>query len=165
MIKKLALEFITWFHYALYIQRSYPKSWQWGSKVFCPMSSQPRSFFFLGGRFIHKTVGIVQEVLHSIKRKKQSTIAMNNNISKAYDHTYWIDLRLLLTNIGFHMIQSVSFIVLINWSASSFFRSCRGSIKVSHFPLVSSYWSQKSLVIPLLHQKDIGTLSSFKREA
>ena len=124
-----------------------------------------KQFVFLGGRFIHKTVGIVQEVLHSIKRKKQSTIVIKNNISKYYDHTCWIYLRLLLTNISFHMIQSISFTILINWSTSSFFISCRGSIKVSHLPLVSSYWSHKALVSPLSHQKEMGTLSTFNNEA
>jgi hypothetical protein len=92
-------------------------------------------FRFLEGRQIHEAIGVAQEALHSIKSRKLRSAVLKIDLSKAYDRVSWLYLRLLLTHLGFSVsfirwimccITTVSFSVLINGSASPFFRSERG---------------------------------------
>eukprot|EP00253_Pinus_taeda_P022219 PITA_22219 len=92
-------------------------------------------FGFLDGRQIHEAIGVAQEVIHSFKQKKKKGVILKIDLSKAYDRINWLYLRLLLTHLGFNYtfiswimgcISNVSFAVLINGAASSFFKSQRG---------------------------------------
>eukprot|EP00253_Pinus_taeda_P022843 PITA_22843 len=92
-------------------------------------------FGFLNGRQIHEAIGVAQEVTHSIKLKKKKGVVLKIDLSKAYDRISWLYLRMLLTHIGFSYpfvswimgcITNVSFVVLVNGGASSFFNSQRG---------------------------------------
>eukprot|EP00253_Pinus_taeda_P035654 PITA_35654 len=92
-------------------------------------------FSFLDGRQIHEAIGVSQEVIHSVKQKKKKGVVLKIDLSKAYDRINWLYLRLLLTHLGFNYsfiswimgcISNVSFAVLINGSASPFFKSQRG---------------------------------------
>jgi hypothetical protein len=99
-------------------------------------------FRFLEGRKIHRAIGVAQEALHNIKSRKLKSVVLKIYLSKDYDRVSWLYLRLLLKDLGFPVpfirwimcsITTVSFSVLINGSASPFFRSERGLIK--GFPL------------------------------
>eukprot|EP00253_Pinus_taeda_P001986 PITA_01986 len=92
-------------------------------------------FGFLDGRQIHEAIGVAQEVIHSVRQKKKKGAVLKIDLSKAYDRVNWLYLRMMLTHLGFNYtftswimgcISSVSFAVLINGSASSFFNSQRG---------------------------------------
>eukprot|EP00253_Pinus_taeda_P016122 PITA_16122 len=47
-------------------------------------------FGFLEGRQIHETIGVAQEVLHSIKQKKTKGSILKIDLSKAYDRINWL---------------------------------------------------------------------------
>ena len=90
--------------------------------------------FYLAGRF-HDAVGVIQEGLHSIYVKKLKFVVLKIYLSKAYDRVSWTYLRIILTKMGFFVpfiswvmssLSSVSFAVLINGAASSFFKLGRG---------------------------------------
>jgi hypothetical protein len=92
-------------------------------------------FGILEGRQIHEAIGVAQEALHSIKTRKLKSVVLKIDLSKAYDKVSWLYLRLLLTHLGFTVpfikwimccITTVTFSVLINGSATDFFRSERG---------------------------------------
>eukprot|EP00253_Pinus_taeda_P003035 PITA_03035 len=92
-------------------------------------------FGFLDGRQIHEAIGVAQEVIHSVKMKKNKGAVLKIDLSKAYDRISWLYLRMLLTHVGFSYpfvswimgcITNVSFAVLVNGAASSFFNSQRG---------------------------------------
>eukprot|EP00253_Pinus_taeda_P010845 PITA_10845 len=92
-------------------------------------------FGFLDGRQIHEAIGVAQEVIHSVKMKKKKGVVLKIDLSKAYDRISWLYLRMLLTHVGFSYpfvswimgcITNVSFAVLVNGAASSFFNSQRG---------------------------------------
>jgi hypothetical protein len=78
---------------------------------------------------------VVQEGLHSIKTKNMQSIIVKIDLSKAYERVSWIYLRVMLLHIGFNVpfinwvmscINTMSFALLINVSASKFFRPKRG---------------------------------------
>jgi hypothetical protein len=103
-------------------------------KVFSASISKEQ-FGFLEGRQIHEAIGVAQEGIHSIKTKKLKGEVLKIDLSKAYDWVNWLYIRLLLTHLGFEIdfirwvmccIYSASFVVLINGSASPFFRAERG---------------------------------------
>lgn len=57
------------------------------------------------------------------------------DLSKAYDRVDWLDIRMLLTHLGFGMgfirwmmscVSTTSFVVLVNRAASPFFHAERG---------------------------------------
>eukprot|EP00253_Pinus_taeda_P010417 PITA_10417 len=92
-------------------------------------------FGFLDGRQIHEAIGVAQEVIHSVRQKKKKGAVLKIDLSKAFDRVSWLYLRMMLTHLGFNYtftswimgcISSVSFAVLINGSASTFFNSQRG---------------------------------------
>eukprot|EP00253_Pinus_taeda_P030676 PITA_30676 len=89
-------------------------------------------FGFLDGRQIHEAIGVAQEVIHSVKMKKKKGAILKIDLSKAYDRISGLYLRMLLTHVGFNYpfvswimgcIKNVSFAVLVNGAASSFFNS------------------------------------------
>lgn len=95
----------------------------------------PEQFGFLNGRQIHEAIGVAQEVLHSVKLKNKKGGVIKIDLSKAYDRINWIYLRMLLTHLGFKVdfirwimgcITDVSYAILINGAATSFFKGQRG---------------------------------------
>ena len=63
------------------------------------------------------------------------SVVLKIDLSKAYERVSWTYLRIILTKMGFSVpfiswvmssLSSVSFVVLINAAASSFFKSGRG---------------------------------------
>jgi hypothetical protein len=97
--------------------------------------SQKEQFGFLKGRQIHQAIGISQEGLHSIHTQKQKAITYKVDLSKSFDKVSWLYIRLLLIHLGFNhpfvtwtmnCISSTSFSLLINGSATKFFRVERG---------------------------------------
>jgi len=92
-------------------------------------------FGFLDGHQIHEAIGVAQETIHSVKLMKKKGAVVKIDLSKAYDRISWTYIRMLLTHLGFKIdfinwvmgcITSVSFAVLINGAASSFFKGQRG---------------------------------------
>ena len=92
-------------------------------------------FGFLPGRQIHDAVGVIQEGLHTIRGKHLKSMILKIDLSKAYDRVSWTYLRVILSKMGFSglfiswvmsSLTSVSFDVLINGAASTFFKDGRG---------------------------------------
>ena len=84
---------------------------------------------------IHDAVGVIQEGLHTIHGKHLKSVVLKIDLSKAYDRVSWTYLRVLLSKMGFSglfitwvmsSLSSLSFVVLINGAASSFFKAGRG---------------------------------------
>ena len=89
-------------------------------------------------------MGVIQEGLHTIHCKHLNSVVLKIDLSKAYDRVSWTYLRVLLSKMGFFepfitwvmsSLSSVSFLVLINGAASSFFKAGRGLRQ--GFPLAS----------------------------
>jgi len=102
----------------------------------------PKKFAFLNNCQIHDVIGTTQGVLHSIKVKRLKGMILKVDLSKYFDHASWLYLIMLLTHLGFPVefinwimccITKVSFIVLINGSASPLFHAERRLIQ--GFPL------------------------------
>ena len=92
-------------------------------------------FGFLEGRQIHEAIGVAQEGLHSMKKLRIEGAVIKIDLSKAYDRVNWLYIRMLMTHLGFEVdfirwtmscITSVSFAILINGAATSFFHAQRG---------------------------------------
>lgn len=92
-------------------------------------------FSFLANRQILDAVGITQEVLHSVKLRKQKALMLKIDLVKAYDQVNWDFLRLMLLQIGLPRIvinwimacvMSANYFVLINGNPTPFFKSYRG---------------------------------------
>lgn len=84
-------------------------------------------FAFLEGRKIHEAIGVSQEGLHSLKEKRFKGMVYKIDLSKGYDKSDYIYIRILLTHLGFNIyfinwvvccIYFVSFVVLIKGFAS-----------------------------------------------
>ena len=80
-------------------------------------------------------VGLVQDALHSVKSKKLTTFILKLDLEKAYDKVSWSFLRLILLQVGLSFdvvkwimscVSSASFVVLINESPTTFFKSSHG---------------------------------------
>ena len=80
-------------------------------------------------------MGAIHEGIHSIHTKGIKSVVLKIDLSKAYDRVSWIYMPVILTKMGFGVpfitwvmssLTSVSFSVLIDGVASSFFRSGRG---------------------------------------
>jgi hypothetical protein len=104
-------------------------------KVILSKSISQEKFGFLEGKTIHEAIVVSQEALHSIKTINSKGVVLKIDLSKSYDRVSWIFLRMLLTHLGFSLpfinwimscISSVSFVVLINGVASTFFTTERG---------------------------------------
>jgi hypothetical protein len=92
-------------------------------------------FGFLEGRQITDAIGVAQEALHSIKVKNIKALVLKLDMMKAYDRVDWGFLRLVLLQVGLSLeatdwimgcVSTANFVVLINGSPSSFFKSTRG---------------------------------------
>eukprot|EP00253_Pinus_taeda_P003262 PITA_03262 len=95
----------------------------------------PEQFAFLNHRQIHEAIATAQELLHTLHTKNQSGLILKMDLSKAFDRANWLYIRLLLTHLGFpysytkwimSCISDVSYSVLLNGVATSFFSSERG---------------------------------------
>ena len=87
-------------------------------------------FGFLLGRQIHDVVGVIQEGMHTISSKGLKSTVLKIDLSKSYDRVSWTYLRVVLSKMGFvgsfiswvmSSLSSVSFSLLVNGAASSFF--------------------------------------------
>jgi hypothetical protein len=92
-------------------------------------------FSFLEGRQIHEGINVAHEVLHGIKLRKLKGVVVKIDLSKAFDLVNWLYLRMILIHLGFGLdftnwvmgcMTLVSFSILLNGLASSFFQEERG---------------------------------------
>ena len=92
-------------------------------------------FAFLHHCHIHEAISTAQEAFHSIKTNHIKGIILKLDLENDFNHSNWISILMLLTNLGFPLlfinwimccITNVSFSVLINGSASPLFHSERG---------------------------------------
>ena len=92
---------------------------------------------FIPNRWIAENQLIVQELLHSFKRKKVKGgfVAVKFDLQKAYDRVNWMFLKEVLIKFGFHEIfinwimqcmSTVSFSILLNGGISKHFLPTRG---------------------------------------
>eukprot|EP00253_Pinus_taeda_P033811 PITA_33811 len=90
---------------------------------------------FVEGRQILDGLVVTQEVIHSLKVKKQKGMMIKLDLSKAYDRLNWKYLETVLERFGFHqrwiawihnLISSPHFSVLVNGSPSKTFNASRG---------------------------------------
>lgn len=81
------------------------------------------------------SIGIAQECLHSIRSRKSKALVLKLDLAKDYDKVNWGLLRLILLQIGLPMevcnwvmayVSSAYFVVLLNGTPTSFFKSSRG---------------------------------------
>ena len=68
-------------------------------------------FGFLKDRQITEPIGIVQEVLHSVKIKNASAFILKLDLTKAFDRADWTYIRLILIQIGVPLLT-------VNWIMS-----------------------------------------------
>lgn len=92
-------------------------------------------FAFLQHQQIHEAIAMAQELLHSFQTRKLKGMILKVDLSKAFDRTNWLYIRLLLTHLGFPYsfikwimcyIMDVTYSVLLNGAATLFFISERG---------------------------------------
>ena len=92
-------------------------------------------FVFLTNRWILDSIGTTHECIHTIKRKHMSYAIMKFDLAKAYGKVNWDFLSLSLLHIGLPQqvmrwimscVSCANFLVLINGSPTSFFKSSRG---------------------------------------
>ena len=69
-------------------------------KPFLDVGISQEQFGFLKNRQIVEPIGIVQEVLHSIKSKHICAFIIKLDLIKAFDRVNWTFIRLLLIQIG-----------------------------------------------------------------
>lgn len=60
-------------------------------------------FGFLAERQIHDVIGIMEEVIHSIKTKNMKALVLKMDLNKAFDKVNWTFLRLVLLYIRFNL--------------------------------------------------------------
>ena len=106
----------------------------------CPLLDKlisPCQSAFIPGRWITENQLIVQEILHSFKRRKVKGgfVAMKIDLQKAYDRVNWSFLRAVLKGFGFNAkfsnwllqsVSTVSFFVLTNGGKSKSFLPTKG---------------------------------------
>jgi len=75
---------------------------------------------------------VAQKGLHNIKTRNLNGVVVKIDLSKAYDRVNWLYIRMLMTHLGFgyeffiwvmSYLSSVSFVIIINGAASTFFHS------------------------------------------
>ena len=97
----------------------------------------PAQSAFISGRWIAENQLIVQEILHSFKKRKVKGgfIAMKLVLQKAYDRVNWGFLKLVMIQFGFcpkfvdwimECVSSISFSILVNGGITKKFLSSRG---------------------------------------
>ena len=91
---------------------------------------------FIEGRHILDVSLIVNEIMDSIVKKKDSGVLYKLDIKKAYDHINWSFLLKMLQKMGFGIkwvkwirwcISTPSFSVLVNGSSTGFCQKLKGS--------------------------------------
>ena len=102
-----------------------------------PNLVSPAQSAFVPGRWIAENQLIVQEILHSFKKRKVKGgfVALKLDLQKAYDRVNWGFLKVVLRKFGFspifigwimECISSVSFSILVNGGISKIFHPSRG---------------------------------------
>ena len=104
-------------------------------KPFLDSGISREQFGFLKDRQISEPIGIVQEVLHSVKTKNRCAFVLKLDLSKAFDRVDWTYVRLILIQIGVPLLtvnwimgclSTVNFAVLVNGTRSTFFTASLG---------------------------------------
>ena len=95
----------------------------------------PEKIGFVEGRKILDGLVVSQEVVHSLKVKKEAGIMIELDLSKAYDHLNWKYLKEVLRAFGFcnrwiewisTIISSTNFSILVNGTPSQHFKVTTG---------------------------------------
>lgn len=104
-------------------------------KPLLPKIIAPDQTGFVEGRQILDGIIVTQEVIHSLKSKKQRGMMMKLDLSKAYNQLNWNYLRAILSAYGFdnrwiewiyNMISTPNFSILVNGTPMSTFNATRG---------------------------------------
>ena len=92
-------------------------------------------FRFLSNCHILDAIGVAQECVHSIKKRKLKAIVLKIDLIKAYDRADWSFLRLVLLQIVLHVevmkwimacISTANFAIMIDGRATDGFKSSIG---------------------------------------
>jgi len=92
-------------------------------KPFLSCALSKEQFGFLHGRRIQEVIGLVHEILHSIKKKKLRVLVLKLDLKKDYDCVNWDFLRLIMISTGcgsqlknwiMDCVSSSTLVVLIN---------------------------------------------------
>eukprot|EP00253_Pinus_taeda_P019798 PITA_19798 len=95
----------------------------------------PEQTGFVAGRQILDGLVVTQEVIHSMKAKKQKGMMIKLDLSKAYDRINWQYLEEILGSFGFSnrwikwvlsCISTPNFSILVNGTPSKTFKASRG---------------------------------------
>eukprot|EP00253_Pinus_taeda_P035368 PITA_35368 len=95
----------------------------------------PEQTGFVEGRQILDGLVVTQEVIHTIREKKQKGMMIKLDLSKAYDRLNWKYLKRVMESFGFNnrwmewvfsMISTANFSILINGIPSTSFNDSRG---------------------------------------
>ena len=104
-------------------------------KPFLDLGISQEQFRFLKDRQITEPIGIVQEVLHSVKTQNLCTFVLKLDLTKDFDRVDWTLVILILIQIGVPLLSvnwimgclsTANFAVLINGTPSNFFTATRG---------------------------------------
>jgi hypothetical protein len=106
-------------------------------RAIIPNLVSPAQSAFIPGRWIAENQLIVQEILHSFKKRKVKGgfVAVKLDLQKAYDRVHWGFLKIVLNQFGFcpkfigwimECISFVSFSILVNGGITKKFRPSWG---------------------------------------
>ena len=96
-------------------------------KPFLDQGISYEQFGFLKDRQIYEPIGIVQEVLHSIKTKNICAFILKLDLTKDFDRVDWTFVRFILIQIGVPLL-TVNWIMgcITTGTSSNFFTASRG---------------------------------------
>eukprot|EP00253_Pinus_taeda_P005642 PITA_05642 len=104
-------------------------------KTILPNIISPEQIGFVEGRQILDGLVVAQEVIHTLKTKKEKGMLIKLDLSKAYDRLNWKYLEAILQAFGFcnrwvkwvlSMISTPNFSILLNGAPSTTFNASRG---------------------------------------
>eukprot|EP00253_Pinus_taeda_P009398 PITA_09398 len=104
-------------------------------KLILPSIISPEQTGFVEGRQILDGLVVAQEVLHTLKSKKEKGMLIKLDLSKAYDRLSWKFLESILKAFGFcdrwvswiiSMISTPNFSILLNGAPTTNFNALRG---------------------------------------
>ncbi|XP_042972967.1 uncharacterized protein LOC122304769 [Carya illinoinensis] len=107
-------------------------------KLILPLIVSQTQSAFVPGRMILDNVIVAFETMHSMSirgGRQQSHMAINLDMSKAYDRVEWVFLQAVMVKLGFSekwirlvmgCVTSVSYSLLLNGSSQGFFKPSRG---------------------------------------
>ena len=104
-------------------------------KLILPSIISPEQTGFVEGRQILDGLVVAQEVIHTLKTKKERGMLIKLDLSKAYDRLSWKSLETVLKAFGFYdrwvkwvlsMISTPNFSILLNGAPTSMFNATRG---------------------------------------